>query len=192
MSGLAKPALREAMQARLATLDIATRVQASARATQRVLSSPEVAHARRVFLCLSFGIELDTRELVETLLAEGREVYVPRAEPRDRQLHVHRYPCDLVTLPFGLRQPRRGAPEVPLEEIDATLDVALVLGLAFDRRGYRLGYGSGYFDRFLAGRPFPALGLAFEQQMLDRLPQETHDIPMRAVITDASTHAAPR
>ncbi len=184
-----KPALREAMQARLAALDADARRAASARAARRVLASPEVADARRIFLCLSFGHELDTRELVETLLAEGREVYVPRAEPRDRQLHVHRYPCDLVTLSFGLQQPRRGTPEVPAGEVDATLDVALVLGLAFDRRGYRLGYGSGYFDRFLAGRPFPALGLAFEQQVLDRLPDEPHDIPMRAVVTDAAIYS---
>ena len=157
-------------------------------ATARLLATPEVATAGRIFLCLSFGNELDTAELVATLLAEGREVYVPRAEPRDRQLHVHRYPCDLVTLSFGLQQPKRGAPEVPADAIDRTLDVALVLGLAFDRRGYRLGYGSGYFDRFLAGRPFPALGLAFEQQVIERLPAEPHDIPLRAVVTDAATH----
>jgi 5-formyltetrahydrofolate cyclo-ligase len=188
MTGLAKPALREAMQARLAELDAPTRARASVLATRRTLAAPEVADARRVFLCLSFGNELGTAELVETLLAEGREVYVPRAEPRDRQLHVHRYPCELTTLAFGLRQPKRGAPEVPAEAVDTTLDVALVLGLAFDRRGYRLGYGSGYFDRFLVGRPFPALGMAFEQQMLDRLPDEPHDVPMRAVITDAASY----
>src|SRR5436190_7338099 len=179
MSGSAKPALREAMQARLASLDAATRERASALATGRILAAPEVAKARRIFLCLSFGSEIATAELVERLLAEDREVYVPRAEPRDRQLHVHRYPCELVTLSFGLQQPKRGTPEVPAEAIDTTLDVALVLGLAFDRRGYRLGYGSGYFDRFLVGRPFPALGMAFEQQMVDRLPDEPHDIPMR-------------
>jgi len=185
-----KQSLRTVMQARLGDLDDATRLRASALATRRVLAAPEVEGAGRIFLCLSFGHELDTRELVDTLLADGREVYVPRAEPHDRQLHVHRYPCELVTLSFGLRQPRRGMPEVPAERIDATLDVALVLGLAFDGRGYRLGYGSGYFDRFLAGRPFPALGLAFEQQRIDHLPAEPHDVPMRAVITDAGTYQA--
>lgn len=187
-AALAKPALREAMQKRLAALDAATRHRASALATRRVLAAPEVAGASRIFLCLSFGAELDTHALVEALLDSGREVYVPRADPRDRQLHVHRYPCELVTLSFGLRQPKRSAPEVPPEAVDATLDVALVLGLAFDHRGYRLGYGSGYFDRFLAGRPFPALGLAYETQIVERLPAEAHDIPMRSVVTEAATH----
>lgn len=108
---------------------------------------------------------------------------MPRAEPRDRQLHLHRYPCALVTLGFGLRQPRRDAPELPPAEVDGSIDAAVVLGLGFDRRGYRLGYGSGYFDRFLAGRELTTIGLAFDEQLVDRLPAEAHDVPMRLVVT---------
>ncbi|MEM8932252.1 MAG: 5-formyltetrahydrofolate cyclo-ligase, partial [Acidobacteriota bacterium] len=65
------------------------------------------------------------------------------------------------------------------------LDVALVAGLAFDRRGHRLGYGAGFFDRFLADRRFPAFGIARACQIVERLPAEAHDVPMTAVITDA-------
>jgi len=108
---------------------------------------------------------------------------VPRADPRDRQIHVHRYPCALATLEFGLRQPRRGEPELPVAEIDRALDVAIVLGLGFDRGGFRLGYGSGYFDRFLAGRELTTIGLAFDEQLVDRLSVEPHDVPMRLVVT---------
>ena len=109
---------------------------------------------------------------------------MPRAERSPTRLAVCRFPCALVTLAFGLRQPPASEPELPEREIDATIDLALVAGLGFDRRGYRLGYGSGYFDRFLAGRPFPALGLAFDTQIVDRLPVEPHDVPMRALITE--------
>lgn len=59
-----------------------------------------------------------------------------------------------------------------------------MLGLGFDRRGFRLGYGSGYFDRFLAGRPFPAIALAFAVQLEDELPAEPHDIPMTVIVTE--------
>ena len=97
---------------------------------------------------------------------------------------MHPYPCPLRTVSFGLQQPPRGTPEVAAEAIDETLDAVLVLGLGFDRRGYRLGYGSGYFDRFLAGRPFPAIGLAFAEQLVDELPVEPHDIAMAVVVTD--------
>lgn len=155
----------------------------AARAVERLLALPELAAARRLFTCLSFGDEIDTWPLVDAWLAAGRELVVPRAEPRDRQLHLHRYPCELVTLGFGLRQPPRDAPELPPAEVDGTIDAAVVLGLGFDRRGYRLGYGSGYFDRFLAGRELTTIGLAFDEQLVDRLPAEPHDVPMRLVVT---------
>ncbi len=178
----AKAELREAMSRRLAGLDPAEAARSAERAAARVLELPEVSGGRRLLSCLSFGTELDTWPLVETLLAEGRELFVPRADPRDHQLHVHPYPCRLITLEFGLRQPPRGGPEIPREEV-ATLDAVLVLGLAFDRRGYRLGHGSGYFDRFLAGLAVPAIGLAHPVQLVDRLPTEPHDVPMTAVVT---------
>jgi len=76
---------------------------------------------------------------------------------------------------------------VAAEHIDSTLDAVLVLGMAFDRRGYRLGHGGGYFDRFLAGRPFPAIGLAYDFQVLDQIPVEHHDIAMSIVVTESES-----
>ncbi len=182
----AKAVLRDAMDRHLAALDPAGAARSAEAATARVLELPEVAGARRILACLSFGTEIDTWPLVDRLLAEGRELFVPRADPRDRQLHVHPYPCELVALDFGLRQPLRGAPEIPREAV-AALDAVLVLGLAFDRRGYRLGHGSGYFDRFLAGLAVPAIGIAHPFQLVDRLPAERHDVPMTVVVTAEET-----
>lgn len=181
-----KPELRETFGRRLAALDPASAAAASDRIAARVLELPEIAGAERIFTCLSFGLEVDTWRLVDRLLESGRRIFVPRADPRDRQIHVHPYPCPLRRLDFGLQQPPRGTPELPPESIDGTVDAALVLGLAFDRRGFRLGYGSGYFDRFLVGRPFPAIGLAFDLQIEAALPAEAHDIAMRLVTTEST------
>lgn len=187
-----KAALRDRLRERLAGIDPATAARAADRVALRLLALPEIARARRILTCLSFGVELDTWRLVERLLALGKELYVPRADPRDRQLHVHAYPCPLRTVSFGLQQPPRGAPEVAPEAISSTVEAALVLGLGFDRRGFRLGYGSGYFDRFLAGRPFPAIGLAFSTQLEDELPAEPHDVPMAVIVTEAEVLRPPR
>lgn len=176
----AKALLREELRTELRALEPETARAAAERVADAVLALPEVAGARRVLTCLSFGTEIDTWRLVDRLVTTGREVFVPRAEAETGRLHVHRYPCDLETLAFGLQQPRRGCPEVPAE----SLDVALVLGLAFDRRGFRLGHGRGYFDRFLAGRGFPAVGLAYDFQLRDALPVEPHDVAMTAVVTE--------
>jgi 5-formyltetrahydrofolate cyclo-ligase len=183
----AKHPLRATLRAELRGLDPATARAAADRVGDGVLALPEVVAAQRVLTCLSFGTELDTWRLVDRLLASGREVFVPRAEAATGRLHVHRYPCELETLSFGLRQPRRGGPEVPAE----SLDVALVLGLAFDRRGFRLGHGRGYFDRFLAGRAFPAVGLAYDAQLREALPVEPHDVAMTAVVTEKQVWRPP-
>lgn len=184
-SPAAKALWRERLRARLAALDPAAAAAAADQVAARVLALPEIANADRILTCLSFGTEVDTGGLVERLLASGRQLFVPRAEPGDGRLHVHPYPCPLRTLAFGLRQPPAGTPALAESALDDVVQAVLVLGLGFDRRGFRLGYGSGYFDRFLARRPFPAIGLAFAVQLLDALPNEPHDVPMAVVVTEA-------
>lgn len=179
-----KARLRGEMKALLTSLGSQERELSSRRIAQRLLSCAEVEQAQRVFTCLSFGAEPDTWKLLAALVAQGKEVYVPRADPGGTRLHVHRYPCELKTLSFGLQQPVVGAEELLPGALDSTLDVALLLGLAFDRRGFRLGYGRGYFDRFLQGRSFPALGLAFQCQLLETVPSEFHDVPVALVVTE--------
>lgn len=179
-----KNELRASTKNRLAAVTSAEAEAAARKVADHVLALPEVAQARSVFTCLSFGPELDTRELVRRLLVSGRTVYVPRTDRRRKLLHLHPYPCPTKVTSFGLEEPRRDAPKLAAEAIDDTIDVALILGLAFDLRGFRLGYGAGYFDRFLHGRPFPTIGLAYGYQLVERLPVEPHDVPMSWVVTE--------
>lgn len=183
----AKLELRQELAARLAAIDPESARTAAERVADRALAVTELRCARRVLTCLSFGRELDTWRLVARLMASGRRLYVPRADPADGKLHVHPYPCELEALGMGLRQPVAAAPELSRREVDSQIEVALILGLGFDRRGYRLGHGRGYFDRFLADKRFPTLGLAFDEQLLDELPAEPHDVPMRVVVTPSET-----
>ena len=180
-----KRRLRDEMKTKLAAFatDPAAAAHAAERMTERVLALPEVAAAQRVFTCLSFGDEIDTWGLARRLAVDGREVYVPRADPEQR-LTLHRWPCDLVETPFGLRQPAAEAEGLSEEEI-AKIEVALILGLAFDRHGHRLGYGAGYFDRFLAGKRLTKIGLAYDFQVVGELPVEDHDVGMGFVVSDA-------
>lgn len=179
-----KQALRAEMRARLAELGPEERRRGADAVAERVLGLEHLDRPRRLLSCLSYGIEIDTRRLVDRLLAAGHEVYVPRAAPPSRALSVHRYPCDLERLAFGLEQPLAGAVGLADDEIGEVLDLVLILGLAFDRRGYRLGHGGGFFDRFLARHPVHAVGLAFELQIVDRLPIEPHDRPMQQIVTE--------
>lgn len=150
----------------------------------RMLELPEIRDAGSILVCLSFGTEPETRPLIDTLVAQGKTVYLPRADRADRQLHLHRWPCELRTLHFGLEQPVASAPELVKDRIDETIDVAVILGLAFDSRSIRLGHGSGYVDRFLTAHPVPAVGLTFEALVVDELPRATYDAPMSVLVTE--------
>lgn len=184
---LDKNDLRQELTKALDRLSDPERARASVQIAERVLALPEVQRAQGILSCLSFGVEVDTWNIIERLQQQGKRVYVPRAEPRDKSLHVHAFPCPLRTLSFGLQQPPRGTPEIDRHAIEARVDVALVLGLGFDRAGYRLGYGTGYFDRFLADCRPTTIALAYDRQLVDRLPREAHDIPLDLVVTDQTT-----
>jgi 5-formyltetrahydrofolate cyclo-ligase len=177
-----KTALRAAMHQRLAGLTSEERAEAAARVASRVLALPETAAADLVLCCLSFGDELDTRRLIASLIAAGKRVCIPRCVAARRELTLHLYPCPLETLRFGLEQPRADAAAVD----PAQVHLALIVGLAFDARGYRLGHGAGYFDRFLAAHPLPAVGLGHDFQRLDRLPVEAHDVALAAIVTPSA------
>ena len=175
-----KAELRRAMRLGLASKDPASARSAAVETAARAQALPLLADASVVLCCLSFGRELDTRHLIDRLLATERQVWIPRCVESTRELTVHAYPCALERLSFGLEQPTAQVPALD----PARLDVALLVGLAFDNRGYRLGYGGGYFDRFLAAHAMPAIGLAYESQLIERLPVAEHDVPMAAVVTE--------
>ena len=189
-SSTEKEALRQSLREKLAAQPTTDAREAAEAIHRQVLALPEVREASGLLVCLSFGHEVDTWALVDQLLSNatqrigGQQIYVPRAERRGHRLAVHPYPCPLETLSFGLQQPPRNTPALPSDAIDQHIDVALILGLGFDHRGIRLGYGAGFFDRFLAGRPFPAIGLAYALQVVETLPADAHDIPMSVVVTE--------
>ena len=89
---------------------------------------------------------------------------------------------------FGARQPPRGTPEVGREEIGAVL----LPGLAFDRQGWRLGYGGGFYDRLLQGWDVPSIGVTTQDLWLPALPHEAHDLPVGFVATELGVQAVRR
>ncbi|WP_181233960.1 5-formyltetrahydrofolate cyclo-ligase [Enhygromyxa salina] len=180
----AKQRLRQEMAERAAAIPPESRAAAQDQLLGRMRALPELQAARGVLVCLSFGDEPETRPLIQALVDAGTPVYLPRADPRDRQLHAHAWPCELHELRFGLQQPARASPQLDDAQIMERIDVAIILGLAFDRHGVRLGHGSGYVDRFLARYPVYAIGMSFKVQVVDELPRARHDVPMSMIVTE--------
>jgi 5-formyltetrahydrofolate cyclo-ligase len=149
---------------------------AAAGVAARVLALPEVRAARRVFVYVAFRREIPTRPLIEALLAGGVIVAVPRIEGDHMEA---RRLTDWSALVEGtMRIPTSDGPIVEAPE------VAICPGLAFTADGGRLGYGGGYYDRWLTEhRSTLPVAIAVDQAIVDTVPVEAHDVRMARVVT---------
>jgi 5-formyltetrahydrofolate cyclo-ligase len=133
--------------------------------------------SRQTLLYSAFGSEIDPSELFSLHPAQ---YYLPRI---DREyLSVHLLPCEMVRHPYGFWEPAPSSQPVD----PACLEAVLVPGLAFDARGHRLGYGQGYYDRFL-GQLKPTtltIGVVAEPLIIAELPTDLWDIPVQYLATE--------
>jgi len=154
----------------------------------RTAARPAVARASVVHLywpAVEDG-EVDTRPLLQTLRGWGATVVLPVVtsyDPATPTMEHRRYEgrASLSTNRWGLREPT-GTPRVPPEALDAVI----VPGLGGDRRGTRLGRGSGYYDAFLRNCPAPRILLTYDACLVDTLPSDPHDVPVTTIVTEQS------
>jgi 5-formyltetrahydrofolate cyclo-ligase len=180
-----KPELRRLVLAQRDALSQAERARRSAQAGANLCALPEFRQAGTVLCFVSFGGELDTRPLIEEALAAGKHVAVPRVvrETHDLVPHELRDPeTDLTPGYYGILEP---SPQQPVVSLDA-IEAVIVPGVVWGEDGFRIGYGGGYYDRFLPRVPQAArLGLAFELQVLPEVPHGARDVPVEVLVTEA-------
>jgi len=162
-------------------------IEAKSRAImERLFALPAFDRARTVAFFASFRSEVRTEPMMTGALAAGKQVAVPRVRP-GRELRfflVADLGCDLERGCLGIPEPCAHLPEAP----PATMELIAVPGLAFDLRGYRIGYGAGYYDRAL--RRFTRacrVGLAFECQIVERVPEAPHDERVNCIVSESRT-----
>ena len=147
--------------------------------TERLLHHPFYQEAKVIASYLSFPHEFQTQELIEQALKDGKKVLIPKTYPKGRMDFVVYDPQQLVKTSFGLLEPQGD-----LEVVDASqIDLIHVPGLAFTTEGYRIGYGGGYYDRYLEYFSGHTLSTVYPCQIED-FSSEKHDIPVQEVLID--------
>ncbi len=145
--------------------------------TEQFCSHPLYREAKTVFAYLSYNQEVRTEHLIRRARQDGKAVAVPKVI-NDEMVFLRLEEGDPISEGYkGIPEPIR---EVPLHDPTA---LVLLPGLAFDPQGHRLGYGGGFYDRFLSAEPHPTIALCFDFQMYDHLDCEDHDIPADAVLS---------
>lgn len=150
----------------------------------RFLALPEVEGARTVLLYRGMGAEPDTERLISALLGRGMTVALPRCLPdRGMEARIVTKGTALVRHPYGMLEPGAGCPLLPR----GAIDLILTPGLAFDKSGYRLGHGGGYYDRYLADFEGLTAAMCRERFLLSQVPALPHDRPVKLVVTERET-----
>ena len=153
---------------------------ASKRLTELFLNTEEYKQAKAIYGYLPYNQEIRTVPLLEQALRDGKKVAVPKVYG-DAMRFI--WMQDLSRVEKGYA----GIPE-PVDDQPVAMDeTALVLmpGLAFDRSGNRMGYGGGFYDRFLAQQPnHPTVALCYDFQLVDEIPVGEYDIPVDRVVCE--------
>jgi 5-formyltetrahydrofolate cyclo-ligase len=153
---------------------------------KKLLELEAFARSVNVMAYVAFRNEVETMPIIWRCLSEGKKVVVPVSVPKTRELLLSELKDperELIPGTFDVPEP---APEYIRPFPAEDLDLILVPGVAFDEKGFRLGYGAGYYDRFFERLPrrVPSIGLAFEIQIIDRVPADPTDQPVDFVLTE--------
>jgi 5-formyltetrahydrofolate cyclo-ligase len=179
-----KSEIRRQLRQRLAAMTEADRQAKSLAAISLITASPEFAAAAVVMLYLSGPLELDTAPLALKCWQSGKTVAVPKVSWNQRHMlpvEISSLQTSMTTTGPGVREPVSGQP-IPINLID----LVVVPGLGFSMDGQRIGRGMGFYDRFLALPEFIGLscGLAFEEQIVPKLPVLDHDMSLSMLCTN--------
>jgi 5-formyltetrahydrofolate cyclo-ligase len=141
------------------------------------------AHAETIGCYVSVKNEVDTNGIIVDALSKGKRVSVPVTGPEGALNHVEIRSLDqLKPAQFGLLEPSHSNTDTICP---GELDLVVVPGIAFDKSCNRIGFGAGYYDRYLEHVPASKVGLAYDFQILEEVPTESHDVPLDTVITQS-------
>ena len=137
-----------------------------------------------IMVYLSMNSEVDTWHLVEVLNNQERQIIAPVVDTKSGELipkQIQDLDEDLVLHRYGMYEPKESYPVFPANQ----LQLIVVPGIAFDRRGYRLGYGKGFYDRFLSTCPNAVtIGIAYQFQVVDDTYPQPWDVPVQYIFTE--------
>jgi len=155
------------------------------RIAEHVSELGEYVRASTVLFYVSFRSEVDTHGLMKAAWDQGKRVAVPRVvrEGNRLDLYVIESMDDLSPGAMGILEPDPGRTKTcPTDEVN----LIVIPGAVFDRKGHRIGYGGGYYDRLLARTPREAfrVGLAYGRQLVEEIPAESHDEKLDLVVTE--------
>ncbi|MEW6040723.1 MAG: 5-formyltetrahydrofolate cyclo-ligase [Elusimicrobiota bacterium] len=158
----------------------------SSKITDYVIKLNDFNHAKNVMIFYPLKTEVDTKKIIKLSLKRQKRVLLPRVirTKKSKKIipqEVKDLKKDITRGTYGIMEPAPVKRVFPYNKID----LVFVPGVAFDKQGYRLGHGAGYYDSFLKKIPgFKTIALAYSEQLIKMTPREKHDLPVSRIITE--------
>ena len=151
---------------------------------ERFVNSDAYKLSDTLFVYYSVKDEADTVNIIRTVLSDGKRVALPKCTDRNGNMEFYFIKDIDVSLTDGAFSLKEPDSRVCSKALPGKNNLCVVPALAFDKKGNRLGYGGGYYDRFLSNFKGRTVGLCYEECLCDRLPCESHDLKVDVIITD--------
>lgn len=149
----------------------------------KLFTLKEFKRGNVILFYVSYDNEVFTHEMIKEAMAIGKNVIVPVSDKEHRRLILSKLENwdDLKTGSYGILEPvKEKIKEFSINEID----LIIIPGVGFDKRGNRIGHGKGYYDDLLSKSKAPHISLAFECQIVEKIPTEKHDMPVDKIVTE--------
>ena len=178
-----KKLIRKEMKENLALLTKPYYEHYSTKIVNTLYIDEDWLNANVIGITISKEPEVDTYQIIRKAWEAGKEVVIPKCNPKDKTLTFRKITefSQLESVFYGLLEP---IIEQTMEVYPKNIDLLFVPGLAYTREGFRLGFGGGYYDRYLTEYNGKTLSLAFHFQVIPQFPIEKHDIPVSKIITN--------
>ncbi len=152
-----------------------------------LFQTDEYLTCRHALVYMATPLEVQTKEVMQDSWRRGKSVYIPIVDKSSKSMGISLLTgldIGFDSGPFGIKEPKR---EFLNMQVPSVLDLVIAPGLAFDYRGGRIGYGGGYYDRYMktVSKGTPLLALSFDFQVFESLPQAEWDVSAHKVITES-------
>lgn len=149
---------------------------------ETVIKSSQYKNADKIYAYWSVGSEVETNSIISKALADGKKVALPKCSDKEGNMQFYYITSisDLIDGMYDIKEP----PTDNLADNFTTDSLCLVPALSFDKDGYRLGYGKGYYDRFLSAFTGVTMGLCYEECLRETLPKDCYDKKVNYIVTN--------
>ncbi|PTL40503.1 5-formyltetrahydrofolate cyclo-ligase [Alkalicoccus saliphilus] len=176
-----KRSIRITIKEKLQTLSKEERLSQESMLYSQLFEMPEWKKAEVAACTISVGNELNTYPIFIRAWKEGKKIAAPvvKGSKKELDFYIVNKMEDCREAGFGLIEPDPSKCEYVSPE---HIDLVITPGLAFDKEGFRIGYGGGFFDRFLQGLPVSTVSLVFQEQLMENIPRESFDVPVNRLL----------